>query len=185
MNTIVGLDRDGTINVDLGTYVTKPSEFQLIPKSLEAIVMIKEKGYDIVIITNQAGIMKGIMTQDDVDSIHAYMLELFRQAGCKNINGIYNSTTNLKEDIYAKPNIGMFQQAEENLKASFKNGYYVGDKITDLVAASNVGATPVLVKTGYGKKTIEQLDTNMHLKKKAQVFNDLWAFAESLPYVNH
>jgi len=181
----IGLDRDGTINRDIGTYVTKPSEFQPIAGSLEAVAMMRDKGYNIVIITNQAGITKGIMTSEDVEQVHLHMLELLGQAGCKSIDGIYYSTTNLKEDVYAKPNVGMFKKAENDLRLKFKGGYYVGDKISDLKAAYKMHSTPVLVKTGYGEETIDKLNTfaNRDLKCKTQVFNNLWDFADSLPRI--
>ena len=181
----IGLDRDGTINRDIGTYVTNPSEFQPIVGSLEAVAMMRDKGYNIVILTNQAGITKGIMTPDDVEQVHLHMLELLGQAGCKSIDGIYYSTTNLKEDMYAKPNVGMFKKAENDLRLKFKGGWYVGDKISDLKVAEKIRATPVLVKTGYGLDTIEKLNTfaNRELKKKTQIVNNLWEFANSLPRI--
>jgi D-glycero-D-manno-heptose 1,7-bisphosphate phosphatase len=179
----VGLDRDGTINRDLGTYVTQPDDLFPIPGSLEAIAMIRDKGYNVVILTNQAGIMKKIMTPEDVDAVHQRLLDLLGNVGCKSINGIYYSTSNLKEDIYAKPNVGMFKRAESELRVKFKGGYYVGDKISDLKAADKIHAHPILVKSGYGEETLKKLDTfaNRDLKKKTQVFTNLWAFAESLP----
>lgn len=182
----VGLDRDGTINRDLGTYVTTPNDFFPIPGSIEAITMIRDKGYNVVILTNQAGIMKGVMTPEDVDAVHQHLLDLLGNAGCRSINGIYYSTTNLKEDIYAKPNVGMFKRAETEMRVKFKGGYYVGDKISDLKAAERIHAKPVLVQSGYGQETLEKLDTfaNRALKKKTQVFTNLWAFAESLPNAN-
>lgn len=185
MSIVIGLDRDGTINEDLGTYVTRVDDFLPIKGSLEAITDISDKGYKIVIITNQAGIFKGLMTPDDVDKIHERLLELLGQAGCRKIDGIYYSTTNLKEDFFAKPNIGMFKRAEEDLKIDFKNGIYVGDKITDLKAAEKIGAVPVLVKTGYGLKTLEELNryANRKLKKKTLVFDDLKKFSEYLPKI--
>lgn len=181
----IGLDRDGTINQDLGVYVTHPNQFVPIPNSLEAVALIRRKGYNIVILTNQAGISKGLMTTDDVDFVHTRMLELLGQAGCNSIDGIYYSTTNLKEDIYAKPNTGMFKKAEKERRLKFKGGAYVGDKISDLKAAEKIGAIPVLVKTGHGSETIEKLNTfaNRNLKKKTQIFNDLWEFANSLPWI--
>lgn len=179
----IGIDRDGTINRDLGTYVTDPKDFEPIPGSLEAITMMKEKGYNIVVITNQAGIMKGILTSEQVDNVHLYMLELLGKSGCKMIDGIYYSTTNLKDDFYAKPNIGMFKKAEIDLRIKFKNGFYVGDKITDLKAAEKARCRPILVKTGYGEETIEKLKTfsNRKLRSKVQIYDNLWNFAESLP----
>lgn len=183
-NITIGLDRDGTINEDLGTYVTHPNEFRPIPGSLEAVAMIRAKGYNIVILTNQAGISKGIMTQVDVDMVHNKMLELLGQAGCPSIDAIYYSTTNLKDDIYAKPNDGMFRRAEKEQGVKFKGGAYVGDKISDLKVAVKVGATPILVRTGYGEETEKELNryANRELKQKTIIFDNLMAFAQSLPY---
>ncbi len=179
----IGLDRDGTINEDAG-YLRDPNRFVPIPQSLEAVAMLRAKGYNIVILTNQSGIMKGVLTQTDVENVNAKMLELLGKAGCPSIDGIYYSTTNLKEDIYAKPNIGMFKRAETELGVKFKGGAFVGDKISDLKAAEKAGAIPVLVKTGYGEETLKELQRYAHreLKRKTMVFDNLWAFAESLPW---
>jgi D-glycero-D-manno-heptose 1,7-bisphosphate phosphatase len=183
-NITIGLDRDGTINEDLGTYVTHPNEFRPLPNSLEAVALLRRKGYNIVVITNQAGIMQGIMTPEDVDSVNNRMLEMLGKTGCLEIDGIFYSTTNLKEDVYAKPNVGMFKRAEKELNVTFRGGAYVGDKISDLKAAFKIGALPVLVLTGYGEETVKKLNTfaNKELKKKTQIFKDLWEFANSLPW---
>jgi D-glycero-D-manno-heptose 1,7-bisphosphate phosphatase len=182
-NITIGLDRDGTINEDVG-YIGNPNQFVPIPRSLEAVAQIRAKGYNIVILTNQAGIMKGLMTPQDVEAVNHKMLELLGQAGCSSIDGIYYSTTNLKDDIYAKPNVGMFKRAEDEQGVKFKGGAFVGDKISDLKAAEKIGATPVLVKTGHGLETLEKLNTyaNRDLKKKTMVFDDLWSFASALPW---
>ncbi len=186
MSITIGLDRDGTINEDLGTYVTSPNEFKPIPGSLEAVTLLKQKGYNVVILTNQAGIFKGVMTPDDVDAVHKHMLELLGQAGCNRIEGIYYSTTNLKQDTYAKPNVGMFKKAEKEQRLKFKGGAFVGDKISDLKAAEKIGAIPVLVKTGHGIDTLEKLNTfaNRNLKKKTQVFENLYEFVKALPWLS-
>jgi D-glycero-D-manno-heptose 1,7-bisphosphate phosphatase len=181
----VGLDRDGTINEDLETYVTHPSQFNPIVNSLEAVALLRRKGYNIVVITNQAGVMKGLMTTDEVAAVHDHMLNLLGQAGCTSIDGIYYCPTNLKEDIYAKPNVGMFKRAEFELEVKFKGGFYVGDKLTDLKAAEKIGAMPILVKTGHGENTLKELNkfTYRNLKKKTQVFENLWEFVNSLPWI--
>ena len=179
----IGLDRDGTINQDAG-YIRDPNKFVPIPQSLEAVAMLRAKGYNIVILTNQSGIMKGVLTPADVENVNARMLELLGKAGCSSIDGIYYSTTNLKEDIYAKPNTGMFKRAETELGVKFKGGAFVGDKISDIKAAEKAGAIPVLVKTGYGEDTLKELERYAHreLKRKTMIFDNLWAFAESLPW---
>jgi len=179
----IGLDRDGTINQDIG-YIKNPDNFVPIDRSLEAVAMLRAKGYNIVILTNQAGIMKGILTQADVENVNGRMLELLGKAGCSSIDGIYYSTTNLKEDIYAKPNVGMFKRAEQELGEKFKGGAFVGDKLSDLKAADKIGAIPILVKTGHGEETLKELNrfTYRNLKKKTMIFDNLWSFAETLPW---
>lgn len=179
---VIGLDRDGTINEDIGTYVKSPEQFKPIEGSLEAIKMIREKGYDVVILTNQAGIHSGVMSAVDVDIVHQYMLQLLGNIGCKSINGLYYCTTNAKQDPYAKPNIGMFERAEKEVGVKFSNGVYVGDKISDIKAAVKAKAKPILVKTGYGEETLKKLDTfaNKDLKKQVDIYDNLYAYAETL-----
>ena len=179
---VIGLDRDGTINEDIGGYVTKPDQFKAIQGSLEAVKMIRNKGYDVVILTNQAGIQKGIMDAVDVDIVHNHMMTLLGQIGCKSINGLYYSTTPFKDDPYRKPNTGMFKRAASEIGVDWSNGVYVGDKITDLKAAVKAKAKPILVKTGYGLETAKKLETfaNKDLKKRTEVFDNLLAYAHSL-----
>jgi D-glycero-D-manno-heptose 1,7-bisphosphate phosphatase len=179
----IGLDRDGTINEDRG-YIGHPDAFVPIDKSLEAVAQIRAKGYNIVVLTNQAGISKGLMTPDDVDQVNQRMLEMLGEAGCPSIDGIYYSTTSMKQDIYAKPNVGMFQRAEKETGVRFKGGAFVGDKMSDLKAAMKMGATPVLVRTGHGIETEQDLNKYAYreIKKKVAIFDNLWAFASALPY---
>lgn len=181
-NVVIGLDRDGTINEDYGDYITDPSQLSYIPGSLEAIRQLRLRGHRLVIITNQAGIGKGLQTTQQVDRVHEKMMQDFGAAGIMSIDGIYYSTTNLKEDKFAKPNTGMFERSGQEHRLNWKRGYYVGDKISDLKAAEKIGATPVLVYTGHGKQTLEALGTfaNKELKKKTLVYENLADFVSSL-----
>ena len=69
-NHIIGLDRDGTINEDIGEYITDHSQIRYIPGSLDAIRMIRLKGHRLMILTNQAGIHKKLQTTNQVDAVH-------------------------------------------------------------------------------------------------------------------
>ena len=184
--SIVGLDRDGVINVNKG-YISDPDDWEAIPGSLEAIRMIRLKGYKVVILTNQGGIIKKEQTHDQVEAVHQRMMQVFGNAGIYSIDGLFYSESSLKEDYYAKPNLGMFHRAEKeifNSKARFKqNGFYVGDKMTDLKAAERIGARPILVRTGHGLETEEDLKkfSREKLRKKTKVFDDLLQFAQRLP----
>ena len=186
---VIGLDRDGTINEDIGLtqegvppYCIKPEQFKPIPGSLEAVKMIRDKGYDVVILTNQSGIQRGLYDAVDVDIVHNYMLELLGNIGCKSINGLYYSTTPFKDDPYRKPNSGMFKRATAEIGVNWKNGVYVGDKISDLKAAVKAKAKPILVRTGYGIETSKKLNTfaNKDLKKQTETFDNLLQYAHSL-----
>ncbi len=180
---VVGLDRDGVINRDLGTYCYRIEDFDPIPGSLDAIATLRRKGYKIAIITDQGGIEKGIYTQEQVDTLHEHMLKLLGEAGCFSIDAIYYSASSRKEDPFAKPNTGMFKRCEKEIKdIKFKEGFYVGDKIKDLKAAVNIGAKPILVRTGYGLETEKELNRYAHrdLKRKTLIFDNLEQFVESL-----
>jgi D-glycero-D-manno-heptose 1,7-bisphosphate phosphatase len=184
---VIGLDRDGVINVDAidmsKDYVYKVEDFKPIEGSLHAITKLRYLGHKIVVITNQGGISKGLYTSDDVEAVHSHMFDLLAQAGCPTIDALFYSESSLRSDMYAKPNTGMFKRCENEVKhIKFKQGYYVGDKISDLKAAYKMGARPVLVRTGYGEQTIKELNkfTNQKIKKKTIVFDDLLSFANWL-----
>jgi len=180
---VVGLDRDGVINIDRGSYVWQKSDFEPIDGSLEAIARLRQKGHKIAIITNQGGIEKGLYTQEDVDKLHDHLMMLLGEAGCPSIDALYYSASSRKNDPWAKPNTGMFKRCEkEHPHIKFSQGFYVGDKISDLKSAVKINATPILVRTGHGKETEEQLKkfTYRDLKRKTLIFDDLKSFVDSL-----
>lgn len=181
---VVGLDRDGVINKDIGDYVYKVADWEFEDGSLDAIVNLRKLGHKIVIITNQGGIEKGIYSQEDVEKVHTHMFEKLGEAGCPSIDGLYYSASSSKKDMFAKPNTGMFKRCEQEIThVKFNKGYFVGDKISDLKAAIKMGARPILVRTGYGKETEELLNkrfTYKQLRKATKVFDNLEAFVSSL-----
>jgi len=182
-NIVIGLDRDGVINEDLGTYVTRPDDFTPIPGSLEAVARLRHSGYRIVVITNQGGIQKGIMTAEDVDAVNNTMLDQLGTASCPSIDAIYYSESSDRKDMYAKPNTGMFKRCEKEFPfIKFRNGFYVGDKISDLKAAVKIGARPVLVRTGHGTETEKLINkfTYRDIKQKTYVFDSLADFVNNL-----
>lgn len=178
---VIGLDRDGVINVDRKEYTWKKEDFEPIDGSIDAVARLRHLGHKIVIVTNQGGIEKGLYTAQDVDNLHMHMLDLFAQAGCPSIDAIYYSSSSSKSDMYAKPNTGMFKRCEKEMKhIKFNQGYFVGDKMSDLKAAHKMGAKPILVRTGYGLETEKELNkfTYREIKKRTRVFDDLDSFAD-------
>lgn len=180
---VIGLARDGVINQEMTPCVTRPEYFNPIDGSLEAVANLRHKGYKLVVITAQPGISKGHMTQQDVDNVHQYMLDLFGKAGCPSIDGIYYSSGLDKRDPFVKPNVGMFKRAEEyNKSIKFNQGFYVGHTIADLKAALKIGARPVLVRTGQGLNTEKELNkyTYKDIKEKTYIFDTLAEFSANL-----
>ena len=184
---VIGLDRDGVINIDRGTYTYRPEDFVAIPGSLDAVARLRNMGHKIAIITNQGGIAKGLFTANDVERVHDYMFSLLGKAGCDSIDALYYSESSARSDKLAKPNTGMFKYCEQDVPfIKFNKGYFVGDKMSDLKAAFKIGAKPVLVRTGYGEETIKDLNkfTNQKIKKKTIIFDDLSSFADWLESKN-
>jgi D-glycero-D-manno-heptose 1,7-bisphosphate phosphatase len=180
---VIGLDRDGVINRDLGTYCFRPEDFDPIPGSIDAIATLRRKGYKIVVITDQGGIEKGLYTENDVEAVHTKMFQLLGEAGCSSIDAIYYSASSRKDDPFAKPNVGMFKRCEKEIPdIKFNQGYYVGDKIKDLKAAMRMGAKPILVRTGYGAETEKELTkfTYRDIKRQVKIYDNLEHFVKEL-----
>jgi len=169
---IVFLDRDGVINKfpGNGNYVTLVKEFQFLPGSLEAIRLLTEQGYTIFVVSNQAGVGKGIFSKDKLKKITAKMMREIKKSGGK-IKRVYYSTS--KSDAgceYRKPNIGSIRKAFESLKKPLqiaKKTYFVGDTETDIQAGHNAGCKTIFVLSGREDKS--------YLKRKWSVMPDFIA----------
>jgi D-glycero-D-manno-heptose 1,7-bisphosphate phosphatase len=156
MRPVVFLDRDGTINPDKG-YLNHPDLLELYPGSAAAIRAMQDEGLAVVVITNQAGIAKGFLSEDTLRRIHRRMADLLAQEGVT-MDGLYYCPHSAEhgEPPYRrdcdcrKPAIGMATRAAEELGLDLSRSYMVGDKRSDVEFGRNVGATTVLVLTGYG-----------------------------------
>jgi HAD superfamily hydrolase (TIGR01662 family) len=177
---IIGLEYDGVINIE------NSMQWIAIEGSLEAIRMMRLKGYKVVILSDQGGITRGEKTHEQVEAMHNYAMQKFGEAGIFSIDGFFYAESDIKEDIFAKPNIGMFERAEREIYSGstrFKNGgFYVGHRMKDLKAGLRAGATPILVRTGQGRQTEEDIQrfSAEKIRKKTKVFNNLLQFAQSL-----
>ena len=181
---VIGLERNGVFVENSESTITSSGQIHFIPGSLEAIRMMRMKGYKVVILFDEPGIQKGKVSTHQVDAMNQYLMQAFGQAGILSIDGLLYSTTELKEDMYAKPNTGMFKRAETDfpIGINWKEGWFVGHNLKDASAADRVGAIPVILKTGNGEKTLKKMETtgNMSLRKKTLVFENLLEFANSL-----
>lgn len=179
---IVSLDLNGLIIQDVT--LVGPQSVQVIPGVLDAIKMIRLKGHKLIILSDQPDIFKGKTTQQNIESCFQELMKIFGQHGIMTIDGFLFNTSDLKEDEFAKPNLGMVKRAEsEMIKGhKFKDGWYVGDSLIDLKFADKMGAKPVLIKTGNYQHALEQLEkfTYRELKQKTKIHNSLLEFANTL-----
>lgn len=146
MNKALFLDRDGIINERIiGGYITKPEEFKLIPESLTLFAWAKANGYLTVIVTNQQGIGKGLMTEFDLANVHDYMCALLAENGftpdaiefCSDLAGTNSSRR--------KPAPGMLLEAAQKLDIDLSSSWMIGDSISDAQAGKHAGTKTILV----------------------------------------
>ena len=145
------IDRDGVINVKLdGRYVKNTDEFEFIIGAETAISKLSKIFNRILIVTNQQGIAKGIMSDKDLGVLHDYMLfELKKNGGV--IDKIYYCPHLAAENCNCrKPNPGMIQQAINDFpEIKVEDSYLIGDSDTDILAGNKMGLITVKVDNEY------------------------------------
>lgn len=151
---IVILDRDGVINEDSDEYIRSPESWVPIEGSLEAIECLTRRDYRIFVLTNQSGLARGFFDESTLEAIHAKMRAAVEQrGGC--IEQIFYCPHGPEDFCRCrKPNPGLFEQLGEHLGRSLHGVPAIGDSFRDLAAARAVGASPMLVETGKGERTL-------------------------------
>jgi len=170
---LVVLDRDGTINHDSDQYIKSPAEWKPIKGSVEAIARLTQSGHRVVVATNQSGIARGLFDMTTLNAIHDAMQRAVHRAGGR-IDAIFFCPHAGDADCECrKPKPGMLLEIGRRMNAPLEGVPVVGDALRDLQAAAAVGARPVLVLTGKGRKT----RAAGGLPPGTEVFDDLAAFA--------
>lgn len=179
--TIIVLDRDGVINYDADGYVKSADEWTPLPGSIDAMAALSRAGYQLVLATNQSGLALGLFDLDDLEAMHAKMRALVEDAGGE-IAAIFYCPHGPDDRCRCrKPATGLLDAIEAEFDTSLHDCYMVGDKLKDLQAALGKGCKPVLVKTGAGEQTLQQLisEPDERLADTA-VFDDLAQFSDFL-----
>lgn len=178
---VVVLDRDGVINEDSDAYIKSVDEWIPIPGSIDAIARLYEHGFTIAVATNQSGIGRGLYTEDTLAEMHAKLMELVHDAGGDIATIAYCPH---KPDDYCdcrKPQSGLFDEISATLGCDLEGAWVVGDTLRDLQAGVARGCTPVLVRTGKGDKTEQELeDDDSGEFENLPVFDDLSEAADYL-----
>ena len=173
---LVVLDRDGVINADSDEYIKSPEEWVPIPGSLEAIARLTQAGFRVVVATNQAGLGRGLFDMDMLNAMHNKMHKAVNQLGGR-IDAVFFCPHTQEADCTCrKPRPGMLLEIAERYNFPLAGVPAIGDSLRDLQAAIAVGARPILVLTGKGKRTVDAGG----LPEGTEIHADLAAAARAL-----
>lgn len=153
----VFLDRDGTINEDVG-YLSDPDGLVIIDGAARAIRLLNEKMIKVIVVSNQSGVGRGYYTDANVEAVNRRLKELLSAEGAS-LDAIYYCSHHPDVDCACrKPGPGMAElaAAEHELDSSWT--YVVGDKESDIGLARNIKAKGVLVLTGKGANELEGME---------------------------
>lgn len=177
----VFLDRDGCINT-LPTYHSGPEAMEIIPGAATGIRRLRDAGYRVVVVTNQTCVGIGYVTPGVLAEVHDRMGELLAAEGAA-VDAIYASTDAGDDGISPayrtsgthKPEPTMLLRAAEDLDLDLASSWMVGDRITDVQAGLAAGATPLLVRTGHGRRVEREWDEPL-----CEVVDDVAAVAATV-----
>jgi D-glycero-D-manno-heptose 1,7-bisphosphate phosphatase len=152
------LDRDGVINKDSPDYVKSWSEFEFLPGSLDAIRLLTEKNYSVVVITNQSIINRKMASFNDLEFIHSMMKKAVREGG-GDIKDIFFCPHKPEDRCSCrKPEPGLILEAFKKYGIDAKDSVMVGDSAKDIECARRAGCRyAILVKTGNYEQAVSLL----------------------------
>ena len=173
---LIILDRDGVINYDSDAFIKTPDEWKPIPGSLEAIAHLTQAGYRVVIATNQSGISRGLLDMVTLNAINDKMCKAVNQVGGRIDAMFFCPHADSDKCNCRKPATGMFKEISDRFGLELNGVPAIGDSLRDLQAAAEVGAIPILVLSGKGKKT----RAKGGLPENTRIFSNLSAAVDSL-----
>jgi D-glycero-D-manno-heptose 1,7-bisphosphate phosphatase len=146
-NRYIFLDRDGVINRKKpeGDYVTCWEEFEFLPRAKDALRLLTRAGYRLIIVTNQRGIARGVMSERDLEQIHERMMAELAQVGAE-IHAIYYCPHDEGQCGCRKPETGLFWRAQRDFPdIDFACSLVIGDSLKDMEAGARLGCRNILI----------------------------------------
>ncbi len=143
MNKCVFLDRDGVLNVDNVNYTWKIDSFIILPGVPEALKILKDRGYKLVIITNQSGIAKGVYKDEDVLNCFRYLQEKTGNLIDEHYYSPHHHTKT--ESLGTKPGTLYFEKAIAKFDIDINTSFMIGDTERDLIPAKKIGLKTFLI----------------------------------------
>ncbi|WHI51233.1 D-glycero-beta-D-manno-heptose 1,7-bisphosphate 7-phosphatase [Microbulbifer sp. MLAF003] len=176
---IIILGRDGVINENPDKFVKSADEWQPLPGSIEALAALSQAGHQLVVATNQSGLALGQFDLDDLEAMHSKMRTLVEDASGE-IAAIFYCPHSPEDNCRCrKPLTGLLDAIEAEFDTSLHGCYLIGDKLADLQLALEKGCQPVLVQSGEGILTLQQLVEKPDPRlADTKVFRDLKQFSQ-------
>lgn len=149
---VVFLDRDGVINFERKDYVKTSDEFQLIPDVMFWLKLLVDKGFKLIIITNQSMIGRGLSTVENLHLIHQKMQKMFSANGFQ-IDGIYYCPHKPEDNcLCRKPEIELFKNAIDEFCIDVENSWFIGNNETDMLAGKRIRCKIIKIQTNSSLK---------------------------------
>ena len=169
LSPTVFLDRDGTLIEEVG-YLSHLDRIALYPWSIESVKLLNRAGFKVVVVTNQAGVARGLFDEDFIDEAHRFLDQKFGDGGAM-IDKFYYCPHHPEASVEAyrcecdcrKPKAGMLWKAAQELQLELSHSFVIGDRLSDLRLGPAVGAKSVLVRTGYGETTARELTDDVEV----------------------
>lgn len=158
MKRLVVLDRDGVINQDSDSFIKSADEWLPIDGSADAIARLTNAGYTVAVATNQSGIGRELLSSSDLDVIHDKMRRHIEAAGGRIDKIVFCPHLPDADCDCRKPRPGLLLQLQDYYTVDMNSVPVIGDSDRDLRAAQAIGARPILVLTGNGKRTLASLE---------------------------
>lgn len=171
------LDRDGVINRDSSDFVKSADEWIPLDGSIEAIAALSKAGFTVAVASNQSGLARGLFDADALSAMNQKMRDLAATAG-GHVDHIAICPHGPDDGCDCrKPKPGLLHQISAHFGAGLSNVPAIGDSLRDIQAAQSAGARPILVRSGNGQKTAENLPPAL---AAIEIYDDLAAAANAL-----
>ena len=186
MTKAIFLDRDGTINEEVN-YLRNIKDIRIFPGTTEALQKFKFLGYINIIVTNQSGIARGFLTEEELNIIHNKFRNILTSENQELIDDIFYSPFHkdgvikkyISDSPDRKPGVGMILKAKQKHNIDISQSFFIGDSTSDMKCAENAGLKKILVKTGYGKDTLREcIEENIFIDYLAEDLFDASGFIE-------
>lgn len=165
----VFLDRDGTLIYDRpGHYLSSPDRLRMYPYTPKALRLLQDKGFALVVISNQSGVGRGYLNEDTLERINEKLKRLLALKGIK-VDGIYSCLHRPEDRCRCrKPKTLLALQAVRECRLTLKGSFVVGDKKADVDLARNLKLPAVFLLTGHGRNEVARYGRRIRAAFKAR-----------------